>query len=530
MFGLLPRGGWGSIKPPVSSQIDRGARHAGELVGSWDMREGGGLLLVDAASGYHARAESGLTWGRGTTGPALKFDLSHKAVVSPRPALYQLKRFTVEALFYYDATTADQAICEQTGASNSVNQNWLLFITGGTLTWRVCMSDISTFLDATFALTGGRWYHAVATYDGVSARLWVDGVLRATVSVGAHDPNPQGAGEFRIGILGGDFYPFRDRIELVRVYRGAIPAASVPHLRTAPYDQFAPPVWRRYVIVAPAGGGITGTGGITIGHPTLSGSGTYTPAAITGTGGTSIGAPSLAGSGTYTPPAITGTAGVSIGGPSLSGAGTYTPGAITGTAAVQIGPPGLAGSGTYAPEAITGTGALLIGHPTLSGSGSADPPGAISGSAAVSIGHPVLAGSGTYTPEAITGAAAVQIGPPSLAGSGTYAPGAVTGSGAVQIGHPTLSGSGTISAPPITGTGAVTIGHPILAGGSVTPDFNSPTQVSIALDGLTSTPLASDGTTTAPVLSASTTTATVAGAGTTMTTVASDGTTTATLF
>lgn len=85
---------------------------------------------------------------------------------------------------------------------------------------------------------------------------------------------------------------------------------------------------------------------------------------ITGTGAVTIGAPSLAGSGTSIPPAITGTGAVMIGAPALAGSGTY---GTTGTGGVTIGAPALAGSGTYTPPAITGTGAVTIERPSLFG-------------------------------------------------------------------------------------------------------------------------------------------------------------------
>lgn len=91
--------------------------------------------------------------------------------------------------------------------------------------------------------------------------------------------------------------------------------------------------------------------------------------AITGAGAVSIGGPSVAGSGTVTAPAVTGSGAIAIGGPSLAGAGTATPPAITGAGAVEIGGPSVAGSGTVALPAITGAGGVAIGGPSVAGNG-----------------------------------------------------------------------------------------------------------------------------------------------------------------
>ena len=87
-------------------------------------------------------------------------------------------------------------------------------------------------------------------------------------------------------------------------------------------------------------GEFTGSGGLTLGAPALSGAGAVEGAPVTGEGALTITAPSLAGSGTNASP-------------------------VTGTGAPTIGAPAIAGSGTVEVLGIDGTGGLLIRKPRL---------------------------------------------------------------------------------------------------------------------------------------------------------------------
>lgn len=178
-----------------------------------------------------------------------------------------------------------------------------------------------------------------------------------------------------------------------------------------------------------AAGSFTGTGAVTISHPSVAGTGAFS---TTGSGAVSVGAPAIAGTGTF---ATTGSGSVSIGPPSVAGAGDF---AVTGSGAATIGAPSIAGEGAFA---TTGSGGVVIGPPSVAGSG-AD---MAVGDGALTIGAPALDGAGTFDLAAITGTGTVTIGAPMLDGAGTFSAGVITGTGAIIIRLPRLFGASAVA-------------------------------------------------------------------------------------
>jgi filamentous hemagglutinin len=110
-----------------------------------------------------------------------------------------------------------------------------------------------------------------------------------------------------------------------------------------------------------ASGGATGTGALTTGATTASGSGTLTH---TGTGSLTSGVTTLSGEGTLT---HTGTGALTTSAVTIAGEGEIV-GAVSGTGALTTGVTTLSGSGVIS---HIGTGSLTVGNVTASGTGTA---------------------------------------------------------------------------------------------------------------------------------------------------------------
>lgn len=102
---------------------------------------------------------------------------------------------------------------------------------------------------------------------------------------------------------------------------------------------------------------VSGSGGLTISHLTLSGTGAET---FSGSGSPSISHPTLSGSGSLDAP---GTAAISMSHPTLSATGLVA-NTVSGSGALTISTPLLAAT---AQLTILGTGAISVSHPTLNG-------------------------------------------------------------------------------------------------------------------------------------------------------------------
>jgi len=101
---------------------------------------------------------------------------------------------------------------------------WWIQLIGGQIRFYL---PVQRILDAGTLPTGG-WHHLVATYDGATSRLFVNGEEVGHKDVGAVDPAAW-SGELRIGIYSEDATMFQTlgRIDNVRIWRRALPVAEI---------------------------------------------------------------------------------------------------------------------------------------------------------------------------------------------------------------------------------------------------------------------------------------------------------------
>jgi hypothetical protein len=84
---------------------------------------------------------------------------------------------------------------------------------------------------ATTPIVNGTWYHAAATYDGTTWRLYLDGNLEETLAVGAFTPRADSVQPFGIGAMltstGTRLGAFQGLIDEVRVWNRALSQAEI---------------------------------------------------------------------------------------------------------------------------------------------------------------------------------------------------------------------------------------------------------------------------------------------------------------
>jgi len=153
------------------------------------------LTGVDGVAGDHTAA-----WFDGVSGYAYVNGLD-----APRRA------YTIEAWVRPDGT-ANGTIADQGGAG-------ALLLRGGRPAFRQTDTEISSAA----ALTPGTWHHVAGTWDGRTARLYVDG---AEVASGTATTAPSGTATLYIGY--GQSAPwFAGTIDGVAYYATALPAARI---------------------------------------------------------------------------------------------------------------------------------------------------------------------------------------------------------------------------------------------------------------------------------------------------------------
>lgn len=251
----------------------------------------------------------------------------------------------------------DLVIIDQLGLNDLLN---------GDAAPSVCASDLSTVLTGLKALSSNPSILVFAPLRLPGIESGVNGSYYVADYVSAGKTVATGAGATVNWLDLNDVYPYAS---IPSSWYTGDSAALHPNDtgQAAEVSAIAP-------LLEPATSSDAGTGAITAGAPTVSGTGTQK---VTGTGAVTAAAPAVAGTGTEK---------------------------VTGTGAVTAGSPAVSGTGT---QKVTGTGAITPGSPTVSET----PSGTVLGTGAIVAAAPVVAGTGTET---ITGTGAVVAGGPTI--------------------------------------------------------------------------------------------------------------------
>ena len=192
------------------------------LVAAYSFDDGAGTTLADASGNGHSGTISGATWAAGRTGTALSFNGSSAAVDLGSLGTFYQSGFTLEAwVKKQDATRKDTAVVGSWNGSGP-----MLWVDHQVGHYQLTLGgSFSGYLDSGHTPVGGQWQHVAATYDGTTARYYIDGTevaSRAAASVGTSDV-------WRIGAYGASLAGFFDGlIDDVRIYNHALTTAEPP--------------------------------------------------------------------------------------------------------------------------------------------------------------------------------------------------------------------------------------------------------------------------------------------------------------
>jgi RHS repeat-associated protein len=145
----------------------------------WRLGDIAGTTATDSASTHAGTLHGTITLGQGgaawnDSDYAEKFDGTSGYISASIAAIAAGAAYTVEAWAKQASSTGSQVVVSfSQGASTG-----MLWLNAGLPTFRIGTASLFTEFAAATAISAG-WHHLVATYDGVSARLYVDGQLAA---------------------------------------------------------------------------------------------------------------------------------------------------------------------------------------------------------------------------------------------------------------------------------------------------------------------------------------------------------------
>ena len=230
---------------PLLMAVDRTLAQDDSTLGHWrfqdDLIEGQQLCAVVGADGtIHGTATldtqmpSSLVLDGQNDWVVISDDLGQAAL--------PVRAMTVESWVRIDAPKKWGAIATAMQDNGSYERGWLIGNRDAKFCFAVSSIDRKrlTYLSADDAFVSGAWYYVVATYDGETMRLYVDGRLAAESLEQSGDIFYPERGVFGLGAYRDDdeFYPCAGRLAEVRLHKNVLSAAEIGSRFEAHKDRF----------------------------------------------------------------------------------------------------------------------------------------------------------------------------------------------------------------------------------------------------------------------------------------------------
>jgi hypothetical protein len=159
---------------------------------------------------------------------AMVFDGSNDGVEIPGSKL-SVNQMTISVWNYATNYNQNGFMFEKT-TNGSVNTQYSLFFSGTSIIYRTYgLSTVDLSVVSTTAGVGNsQWNNIVATWDGTTKKIYVNGILGATSSTLTGTVTENTSGAAYVGIYGSFAgYPFNGKIATTSVYNKALTAEEI---------------------------------------------------------------------------------------------------------------------------------------------------------------------------------------------------------------------------------------------------------------------------------------------------------------
>ncbi|MCG8462071.1 MAG: LamG domain-containing protein, partial [Holophagales bacterium] len=198
-----------------------------DLQGHWSLDDGSGTSAADSSGlGNHGTVTGGAAWTSGQVAGALSFDgVDDGMTVAHTPGLGALSAVSITAWIRVDPADggAWQSIVDK--RDGNLDGYDLYLASSDQLFMRV--NDQT--LQGVAALDDGLWHHVAGVYDGSTIRLYVDGTLEKSATVGAETISTSATLHLGQNWQGGSFL-LTGQLDDVRVYSRALSAPEIATL------------------------------------------------------------------------------------------------------------------------------------------------------------------------------------------------------------------------------------------------------------------------------------------------------------
>lgn len=222
-----------TIKPPLGAQLQFGHPLSQGLVGCWLMNEGSGSIVNDLSENGQTGTMTGAIWAAGKFGPCISFDGTDDGISCP--SFVSSTAISVSLWIYPTANAISYWVAKYNLAATT---GWILLqLTSGEVRWYTRGSGTDTYLSVASLYALNAWNHVVATYDGATRALYLNGRLKGS------ETNTEGlqnstAYPVRMGLRDDSAADFTGLIDSVQIYNRALTATEVMQLYVEPFCMF----------------------------------------------------------------------------------------------------------------------------------------------------------------------------------------------------------------------------------------------------------------------------------------------------
>ncbi|MCZ7636591.1 MAG: chitobiase/beta-hexosaminidase C-terminal domain-containing protein [Verrucomicrobia bacterium] len=215
-------------------------------VGWWKLDEGDGSVAFDSSGGGHTGTLlNGPAWINGRVGAgALSFDGANDSVTVPDQADLRLgTNLTLACWFKKQGEPGDRT--RLVGKGNSTSRNYNVWEEAGAdkrILFQIYMTSGAYLnLYSTVNLEVGVWYHVGCTYDGATARIYINGTPAGQLTMSGVTPRTSNH-PVTFGYAGFHTY-LNGALDDVRLYDRALTAAEMADLAAA---------WQQPIVIIPS--------------------------------------------------------------------------------------------------------------------------------------------------------------------------------------------------------------------------------------------------------------------------------------
>jgi fibronectin type 3 domain-containing protein len=209
---------------PVAVTVNNSSVSTAGLRAAYAFDDGAGTSALDSSGNFNTATLLGAGWTTGNYGGAVSLSGASQEVDPPAFGTFYKTRFTFEAWVLKQTNKLDVGIVGSwVGSQGGGAMLWIDHLTGD---YRLAMGGaLSGYVDSGRTPTIGQWQFVAGTYDGTTARIYVDGVQAAS---GTFTGNLGNSNTWRIGAYGSPAGGFFDgKIDNVRIYDRALSAGEI---------------------------------------------------------------------------------------------------------------------------------------------------------------------------------------------------------------------------------------------------------------------------------------------------------------